>query len=484
MDDTAPPAPPGRIRQFASREDILTFDRALRDQLKLATASPFLGQYDLPKFIENGIDAILCTDNPARSLLSLLRAAPAATVCFIARIASTKAGSESFGEFYPHLEKRIDQKLTGPERSELGNTFREACNRLLLPVPPWQPDQDSSPWKWRREYLMQAPAAIYSDLDALAIAALDLEDRLGLPDGFDLEEVRAWQYELAETSLHGHKLLRQLLELDADGWHASAICRIRRGEQGITKFETALATAIEKATASPRSNTSTSGQLRPAIRFEGGQVILRTPARAGARWQIDAGWSTPIDMASDQDIELPIADSIRWRTNEREDDWHVLPVWSGAAMLLFDASSGRFLRRVAMGTSYEIDASEVALVTREQISGSEFECQSADGQLWLTVLKLTGKPIRIGHWIEIRARPALRWMSQPELILEGKGVFGSAGAVISAELSTEQVGSWGRTFELLVRLRGDASARFPFVAIPKIPEPSSTRLNSTSAIST
>lgn len=450
---------PDRPSKLAKVEDIRRYDLSLREKLRHANASPFLGQYDLPSYIEQGIDALLCVDRPLGVLVRLSELAPAAAVCFISRIASAKAGSESFGEFYPHLEQRLDYKLSNDERNELGAAFRAACALLLLPIPAWEAGQDSNSWKWRRLYMMQA-GVIRNDLKALAMAALDTHERIQLPDGFDLEETKAWQSELCEGLVYGHKLLRQILELDVDAWHASAIGRLKRGEQPQTQFEHALVEALHYAEAAPRLVNSVMGRFKPEIRLEGGQVVLRTPQRADTNWTIDAGWQ--LKMGSDQAVEIPIVDVVRWRTDQSGDDWHPLTAWSGAPILLFDAGSGRLLRRPARGSTCEIDASDIFLVTRETIKADGVECQSADGKTWLTYLKLTGAGLTIAGWLDVRSRSMLRWSSEPHLVLEGKGVFGSAGAYIHADLSHEQQANLKQSIELLLRFRGGHPMRFPF----------------------
>ena len=457
------------LRSRISRnEGLREAELALSAALARSDASPFLGQHALPRRAADIIRGNFLGEPPVETLSAFFDLFPATTVAYIAGLARVETGRSGEGEFYPHLERELDARLSGAERTRLHDNFRRACLRLGLPVLPDAEYNAAGSWRRVLQYLLQAGPGQMS-MPALAAACLETERELGGFDYHDTGAAQFWQSHLIERlEARGRHTLARVLAEDGQAWHARCIMRLRSGAVPELPFEQSLREALDAA---PPAREGGDGRIGPATQvvYRDGEVLLATPMLAGDWvWEVQGGWTGgPVTLRPGE--ELPVSDeralTVQARRTAIDADDPPPPrpvsVWAEHRVLLFEGRAGRRVQSPA-------PAGPVHFVSRQPFqAGAAASSAQSSGLHVLTAAMADGQTIhaRFADGVEAvvtaRAEPLLDWHAGAVAELEGAPVVTGAGLELAVSLPTRFAEVWAAGVDLLLRTPYRELARLP-----------------------
>lgn len=350
----------------------------IRRGLTAADASPFIVHVSLSEpdeaKVRNGLRAF--AKGRASNIAQALTKFPAASAWLLAtdlarQYRSGSSDSVVTGQIYPHIAAAFaTSPIEQAQRQDLVTEFRRAARRFGLVLPPRKTNflADS--------YVCQAGAA-RSQLSALVRAFLKAEASFGSPPDEDTQRLNMWEVRSTQTFALGLSRLQNIMVWDESAFHAGCFARARRGDVAWPLAQD-MATAIADIEAKGgiggrsievRARIALVDSIPAIVAPDGASIEAQIGTRtrliaAGRSWELPAPWPARIYASTANG------------TDETGIDLPFLPTLESIAV--FDADSGVLLGCLSSdGASLSVDAREVALASRSEIS--------ADGETSLQV---------------------------------------------------------------------------------------------------
>jgi hypothetical protein len=339
---------------------------------------------------------------------------PAITAWLIASTLADmyRSGTNVTSEIYPHIERAFaTDSISNSSRQEMSKAFRRACQKFGLIVSAGHSNMLVD------DYVCQAGIA-KSQLPELIRAFMKAERAYGPAPDEDTHRLNMWEDKATQVFAKTMSRLNNVMIWDESAYYAGCYARVRRGMIAPDGLESAIAEQIELALQSGHGGTGEHVEL-PHFALVDGFPAIVAPSRThicatlkGRQKRINAG--RPLSLP------FPLPESVAWYAFGTETQTaDVMPFLSTpTAVAIFDADTGvllRALRETEAKTSFAIDATDLAIVSRSAFTAGTDTGENVGFEAYIAFHRLDEAfDIRVGS-ASYRVTPP----SRPRLEIDG-----------------------------------------------------------------